>query len=68
MTLYLISSIPRTQKNRALQSSDRKGISLAWKAQRTSYPFSVEAPIVIPLSLSSVMYTQCILVFILFSF
>ena len=57
-----------THRKEWKRNRDRKGSLLAWKAQRTSYPFSVEAPIVIPLSLSSVVYTQCILVFILFRF
>ncbi len=67
MTLYLISSIPR-RKIGHFRAVIGKGYPSHGKLKEHPYPFSVEAPIVIPLSLSSVMYTQCILVFILFSF
>ena len=45
----------------------RGGISHG-ELKENALSISIEGPMVIPLSLSSVMYTQCILVFILFRF
>ena len=63
MTLYLISSIPR-RKIGHFRAVIGKGYPSHGKLKEHLIPFLL----VIPLSLSSVMYTQCILVFILFSF